>query len=88
MARPRQPPETCPVLDLVLGPIDLNLLGLHLRVDCQDDQIHVLVEGIPGALLGDILCALSTPEVQAALAQQIQTSPQVGSATRSEPAQG
>jgi hypothetical protein len=79
-------PGACPVLNLVLGPIDLNLLGLHVRVDCQDDQIRVLAEGIPGALLGDILCALSTPEVQAALAQQIQQTPSRVSATRSEPA--
>jgi hypothetical protein len=85
MARPRQPPETCPVLNLVLGPIDLNLLGLHVRVDCEDEQIRVLAEGIPGALLGDILCALSTPEVTTALAQQIQTASR-GSVTATEPA--
>jgi hypothetical protein len=85
MARPRQPPEAGPVLDLVLGPIDLNLLGLHLRADCQDDPIPVRAEGIPGALLGDTLHELSTPEVQAALAQQIETRSQV-TVTPSEPA--
>jgi hypothetical protein len=80
-------PETCPVLDLVIGPIDLNLLGLHVRVDCQDDSIHVLAEGIPGALLGDILCALSTPQVQAALAQQIEKSSQGSVRARSQATQ-
>jgi len=86
MARPRQP-DACPVLDLTIGPLDLNLLGLHVRVDCEGDQIHVLAEGIPGALIGDLLCALSTPEVQAAVAQQIQSASQAPSASRSQSAQ-
>jgi hypothetical protein len=84
MARPRQPSEAGPVLDLTLGPIDLNLLGLHLRADCQEDPIPVVAEGIPGAPLGDTLRALSTPDDEAALAQQIQTTSQV-SVTPSEP---
>jgi hypothetical protein len=85
MARPRQPSEAGLVLDLVLGPIDLNLLGLHVRADCQDDPVPVLAEGLPGALLGDTLHARSTREVQAALTQQIETRSQVR-VTPSEPA--
>jgi hypothetical protein len=71
MARKRQPPEPGPVLKSVIGPIELNVLGLDVRVDCQGDPIPVLAEGIPGALLGDVLSALSTPEDQAAMVQQI-----------------
>ena len=77
MARPRQPPEAGPVLDLVLGPINLNLLGLHLRIDTQEDPIPVRAEGIPGALLGNTLSALSTPEIEKALTQQIEASSHV-----------
>ncbi len=47
----------CQVLDLVLQPIDLNLLGLHLVTS----RIEVLLEAIPGAgnLLGNLLCAIT-----------------------------
>jgi len=70
------------VLDLVLGPIDLNLLGLHLRIDTREDPIPVLADGIPGALLGNTLSALSTPEIEKALTQQIETSSHVTVARR------
>ncbi len=47
----------CQILDLVLQPIDLNLLGLHLATS----RIEVLLEAIPGAgnLLGNLLCAIT-----------------------------
>jgi hypothetical protein len=47
------PTVGCPVLDLTLGPIDLDLLGLHLVTSpiCLD------IIAIPGGgLLGDLLC--------------------------------
>jgi hypothetical protein len=48
----------CQVLDLILGPIDLNLLGLRLQVN----QIHIqLTANSLGGLLGSLLCALTGP---------------------------
>jgi hypothetical protein len=49
-------PGACPVLNLVLGPIDLNLLGLRVATN----EIRALVEAVPGAgnLLGNLLCAV------------------------------
>ena len=70
-------PNACQVLNLMLGPIDLNLLGLHLRIDTQEDPIPVRAEGISGALLGNTLSALSTPEIEKALTQQIEASSHV-----------
>jgi hypothetical protein len=54
---PDPTPGACPVLDLVLQPIDLNLLGLRVATS----RIEVLVEAIPGggALLGNLLCAVT-----------------------------
>jgi hypothetical protein len=47
---------TCEILDLVLGPIDLTLLGLRLQVN----QIHIqLTAQQGGGLLGDLLCAIA-----------------------------
>jgi hypothetical protein len=49
---------TCQVLDLVLGPIDLNLLGLVLHVN----QIHILLTANSlGGILGSLLCSLAGP---------------------------
>ena len=47
-------PGACPVLNLVLGPIDLNLLGLRVATN----EVRALVEAVPGAgnLLGNLLC--------------------------------
>ena len=49
--------QTCPVLDLVLGPLDLNLLGLHVTLN----QVNLVIEAIggAGALLGNLLCAIA-----------------------------
>lgn len=45
---------TCPVLDLVLGPLNLNILGLQVTLN----QVVLNIDAIPGAgnLLGNLLC--------------------------------
>jgi len=52
-----QAQASCQLLDLVLGPIDLNLLGLKLHVD----RIHVnlTAESGSGNLLGNLLCSIA-----------------------------
>ena len=46
----------CGILDLTLGPLDLNLLGLRVQLN----QIHLQITAIPGGgLLGDLLCAIA-----------------------------
>jgi hypothetical protein len=49
-------PVGCQVLDLVLGPLDLNLLGLVVHLD----RVHLNITAVPGAgnLLGNLLCAI------------------------------
>jgi hypothetical protein len=66
-------PGACPVLNLVLGPIDLNLLGLRVATN----DIHLLIEAIPGAgnLLGNLLCAVTNllnPAANTPLSQLVQ----------------
>jgi len=68
------PAASCSILNLVIGPIDLNLLGLQITTD----QIVLNISAIPGAgnLLGNLLCAvanlLNSPSQQlAALLNQI-----------------
>ena len=53
---PNQPPNViCPVLDLSLGPINLNLLGLVV----QTSPICLTITAEQGGgLLGDLLCSL------------------------------
>jgi len=51
------PMHICPILDLTLGPLDLNLLGLLVHLD----QVHLTIMadpegGILGQLLHDLLC--------------------------------
>jgi hypothetical protein len=51
-----QAQATCEILDLVLGPIDLRLLGLRLQVN----RIHIRLTATQGGgLLGDLLCAIA-----------------------------
>jgi hypothetical protein len=47
----------CDILNLVLGPLDLNLLGLHVTLN----RVLLHIEAIPGAgnLLGNLLCAVA-----------------------------
>jgi hypothetical protein len=52
-----QAQATCQILNLLLGPLDLNLLGLRVQLDTVDLDITA-VEG-PGNLLGNLLCAVA-----------------------------
>ena len=48
----------CQVLDLVLGPLNLNLLGLVVDLN----QVHLSVTATPGGgVLGDLFCKLGQP---------------------------
>ncbi len=49
-------PAGCQVLHLVLGPLDLNLLGLHIVL--QQVTLDIVAVPGPGNLLGNLLCAL------------------------------
>jgi hypothetical protein len=74
------PPTTgaCQILNLVLNPIDLNLLGLRIRTN----QIALRIEAVPstgaavpGGLLGDLLCGITNllnPGANTPLAQLVQ----------------
>jgi hypothetical protein len=48
---------TCQILDLTLGPLDLNLLGLRVQLN----QVHLQITAIsgPGNLLGNLLCGVA-----------------------------
>lgn len=48
---------SCQVLDLVLGPLDLNLLGVKVHLDTV--KLNVTAEGGPGNLLGNLVCAVA-----------------------------
>lgn len=50
-------PNACQILNLRLGPINLNLLGLVVRTN----QINVRIDAVPGAgnLLGNLLCGIT-----------------------------
>jgi hypothetical protein len=69
-------PGACSVLNLVLGPIDLNLLGVRVRTN----QINLRVEAVPstvpgGGLLGSLLCGVTNllnPAANTALGQLVQ----------------
>jgi hypothetical protein len=51
---------TCPVLDLILGPLHLNLLGLVVDLN----KVHLAVTATQGGgLLGNLFCSLSTTTV-------------------------
>jgi hypothetical protein len=53
---------TCEILDLILGPLHLDLLGLvvDLYGRTKRDPVRVTITGEPGhGLLGDLLCSLA-----------------------------
>jgi len=53
---------TCQILDLILGPLHLDLLGLvvDLYGKTKRDPVEVTITGEPGhGLLGDLLCSLA-----------------------------
>ena len=50
------PGEICQVLDLVLGPLDLNLLGLMIHLD----RLRLTITARQGGgILGDLFCSLA-----------------------------
>jgi hypothetical protein len=48
---------SCTILNLTLGPLHLNLLGLVVNLN----QVHLTITAVPGAgnLLGNLLCAIA-----------------------------
>ena len=55
-ALPPVPAGICTVLDLVLGPLDLNLLGLMIHLD----RVQLRITADPkGGILGSLLCGLA-----------------------------
>jgi len=50
-------PTACAILNLDLGPINLNLLGLVVRTN----EINLRIDAVPGAgnLLGNLLCGIT-----------------------------
>jgi hypothetical protein len=73
-AQPPLPtPGACQVLNLVLGPINLNLLGLRVATN----EVRLLIEAVPGAgnLVGNLLCAVTNllnPGANTPLGQLVQ----------------
>ncbi|MEU4393228.1 hypothetical protein [Kribbella sp. NPDC023855] len=57
MTTPPPEPTPCPILHLELGPLDLNLLGLHVHLN----EVVLDITAIPGPgnLLGNLLCAIA-----------------------------
>lgn len=69
---PRQAPDSpgreCDVLDLVLGPLDLNLLGLVVELYGQkrDDPVQVTITALPTrGVLGRLFCGVAGADVAA-----------------------
>jgi hypothetical protein len=61
-AQPRTHQGSCQVLNLILGPLHLDLLGLNIDLYGKDKQSPVIVTitALPGhGLLGDLLCSLA-----------------------------
>lgn len=48
---------SCEILDLVLGPLNLDLLGLVVTLDTV--HLNITAEQGPGNLLGNLLCAVA-----------------------------
>jgi len=51
------PSASCSILNLTLGPLDVNLLGLVVHLN----QVHLTItaQSGPGNLLGNLLCAVA-----------------------------
>ncbi len=63
---------SCRILHLVLGPLDLNLLGL--RIQLNRVVLDITAERGPGNLLGNLLCAITgilDPPALTALANRL-----------------
>jgi hypothetical protein len=51
---------TCPVLNLVLGPLNLKLLGLIVNLN----QVHLTIDADPtGGVLGSLFCKLANTQI-------------------------
>ncbi len=48
---------SCQILDLVLGPLDLDLLGLQVHLDTV--HLNITAQSGPGELVGNLLCAIA-----------------------------
>lgn len=48
---------TCPILNLVLGPLSLDLLGLQINLN--QVVLNIVAQGGAGNLLGNLLCAVA-----------------------------
>jgi hypothetical protein len=54
--------QACPILNLVLGPLDLRLLGLRVQLN----RVHLTITAHQGqGVLGDLLCSLTNPPLPA-----------------------
>jgi hypothetical protein len=61
-AQSAQATPSCRVLNLVLGPLDLNLLGLVVELygPARNDPVTLTITSFPGqGVLGDLFCNLS-----------------------------
>jgi hypothetical protein len=59
------PAATCTILDLVLGPLHLDLLGLIVDLN----RVHLTITANPaGGVLGRLLCSLNNATLPAPLA--------------------
>ena len=57
--------KICPILDLTLGPLDLNLLGLMVHLD----KVHLTITAdSQGGLLGQLFCSIANGKVTLAKA--------------------
>jgi hypothetical protein len=54
---PLQVSGSCTILHLDLGPIDLNVLGLH--VTTNEIVLDISADAAPGNLVGNLLCAVT-----------------------------
>ena len=57
LARTSERAAACDILSLVLGPLDLDILGL--RVQLNRVVLNITAEPGPGNLLGNLLCAVA-----------------------------
>ena len=48
---------SCQILDLVLGPLNLDLLGLVVHLDTV--HLNITAQQGPGNLLGNLLCGIA-----------------------------
>ena len=56
-AAPAATALSCQILNLVLGPLDLDLLGLKVHLDTV--HLNITAQGGPGNLLGNLLCSVA-----------------------------